>query len=317
MSATWSSRRASSTRTSTSTSRAAPSGKASTPRRARPRRAASRRSSTCRSTAFRRRRPSTALRAKMRGGAAAVSRRRRLLGRRRAGQRRRARRAGRRRRARLQVLPRAVGRRRVPGGDEADLRARAADSRAARRAAARARRARRARRFRAAQTRADQRSTRRSTPSYLATRPPEAEVEAIRLMVAARDGVRRARAHRPRVVGGSVSRRSRAAKAAALPITAETCPHYLTFAAEEIPDGATEFKCAPPIREARASRRAVARPRQRRARSDRDRPFAGAAGAEDARRRFHRAPGAGSRRWSCRSRHVSRLSCSLERAVQS
>jgi allantoinase len=35
-----------------------------------------------------------------------------------------------------------------------------------------------------------------------------------------------------------------------LPITVETCPHYLTFAAEEIPDGATEYKCAPPIREA-------------------------------------------------------------------
>jgi allantoinase len=32
-------------------------------------------------------------------------------------------------------------------------------------------------------------------------------------------------------------------------ITAETCPHYLVFCAEEIPDGATEFKCAPPIRE--------------------------------------------------------------------
>jgi allantoinase len=31
-------------------------------------------------------------------------------------------------------------------------------------------------------------------------------------------------------------------------ISGETCPHYLSFAAEEIPDGATEFKCAPPIR---------------------------------------------------------------------
>jgi allantoinase len=41
----------------------------------------------------------------------------------------------------------------------------------------------------------------------------------------------------------------RAAKAAGLKITAETCPHYLTFAAEDIPDGATEFKCCPPIRE--------------------------------------------------------------------
>jgi allantoinase len=34
-----------------------------------------------------------------------------------------------------------------------------------------------------------------------------------------------------------------------LPLTVETCPHYLTFAAEEIPEGATEYKCAPPIRE--------------------------------------------------------------------
>ncbi len=34
------------------------------------------------------------------------------------------------------------------------------------------------------------------------------------------------------------------------PVTAETCPHYLTFTAEEIGDGATEFKCCPPIREA-------------------------------------------------------------------
>jgi allantoinase len=33
-------------------------------------------------------------------------------------------------------------------------------------------------------------------------------------------------------------------------ITAETCPHYLSFTAEEVPDGATQFKCCPPIREA-------------------------------------------------------------------
>jgi allantoinase len=42
----------------------------------------------------------------------------------------------------------------------------------------------------------------------------------------------------------------REAKAAGLQMTAETCPHYLFFASEEIPDGATEFKCCPPIREA-------------------------------------------------------------------
>ncbi|HZE72153.1 MAG TPA: allantoinase AllB [Pyrinomonadaceae bacterium] len=40
------------------------------------------------------------------------------------------------------------------------------------------------------------------------------------------------------------------AKSSGLPLTVETCPHYLCFAAEEIPDGATEFKCCPPIREA-------------------------------------------------------------------
>jgi allantoinase len=40
-----------------------------------------------------------------------------------------------------------------------------------------------------------------------------------------------------------------AAKAQGLPLTAETCPHYLHFAAERIPDGATEYKCAPPIRD--------------------------------------------------------------------
>jgi len=40
-----------------------------------------------------------------------------------------------------------------------------------------------------------------------------------------------------------------AAKAEGLPLTVETCPHYLLLAAESIPDGATAYKCAPPIRE--------------------------------------------------------------------
>jgi allantoinase len=35
-----------------------------------------------------------------------------------------------------------------------------------------------------------------------------------------------------------------------VPVTAETCPHYLTIAAEEVPDSATQYKCCPPIREA-------------------------------------------------------------------
>ena len=41
----------------------------------------------------------------------------------------------------------------------------------------------------------------------------------------------------------------RAAKAAGLPVSAETCPHYLTLRAEDVPDGATQFKCCPPIRD--------------------------------------------------------------------
>ena len=48
----------------------------------------------------------------------------------------------------------------------------------------------------------------------------------------------------------------RAARAEGLPLTAETCPHYLHFTAEAIPDGATPFKCAPPIRDA-ANREAL------------------------------------------------------------
>jgi allantoinase len=46
------------------------------------------------------------------------------------------------------------------------------------------------------------------------------------------------------------------ARAEGLPVTVETCPHYLHFVAEEIPAGATLFKCAPPIR-SRANREAL------------------------------------------------------------
>jgi allantoinase len=40
------------------------------------------------------------------------------------------------------------------------------------------------------------------------------------------------------------------ARAEGVRVTVETCPHYLTLAAEDVPDGATRFKCCPPIREA-------------------------------------------------------------------
>ena len=89
-----------------------------------------------------------------------------------------------------------------------------------------------------------------SYASYLATRPPEAEVEAIRMIARlAREFA--ARVHIVHVASADAADEVARAKADGVAITAETCPHYLTFAAEDIPDGATEFKCAPPIREAR------------------------------------------------------------------
>jgi allantoinase len=86
--------------------------------------------------------------------------------------------------------------------------------------------------------------------TYLTTRPPEAEVDAIRLMIrlAKEFGVR---THVVHLACAEAVDEIVRAKAVGAPVTAETCPHYLTFTAEEVPDGATEFKCAPPIREAR------------------------------------------------------------------
>ena len=84
--------------------------------------------------------------------------------------------------------------------------------------------------------------------TYLASRPPAAEAEAIALVLAL---VRRvpARVHIVHHSAASALPLLREARAAGLPVSAETCPHYLTFAAEDIADGATPFKCAPPIRE--------------------------------------------------------------------
>ena len=90
----------------------------------------------------------------------------------------------------------------------------------------------------------------RAYATWLASRPPAAEVDAIdRLVALARDTG--AHIHVVHLAAAEALPLLRAARAAGLPITAETCPHYLTFAAEEIPDGATRFKCAPPIRDRR------------------------------------------------------------------
>jgi len=92
-------------------------------------------------------------------------------------------------------------------------------------------------------------ATSRQYADWLASRPPEAEVEAVRLLVRLVDETGCA-VHVVHVSAHECLPVIAAAKAAGLPVTAETCPHYLTFAAEEIPASATLFKCAPPIREA-------------------------------------------------------------------
>jgi allantoinase len=84
--------------------------------------------------------------------------------------------------------------------------------------------------------------------TFLRSRPRESEDQAIAMMVR----LCRETDCRIHIVHHSSSDALpvlRAAKSEGLPITVETCPHYLTFTAEEIPDGATEFKCCPPVRE--------------------------------------------------------------------
>jgi allantoinase len=84
--------------------------------------------------------------------------------------------------------------------------------------------------------------------NYLDSRPREAENEAIALLIR---GCRAfgTRIHIVHLSSADAIPMIRQARSEGLPLTVETCPHYLTFAAEDIPRGATEFKCAPPIRE--------------------------------------------------------------------
>jgi allantoinase len=84
--------------------------------------------------------------------------------------------------------------------------------------------------------------------TWLSTRPPEAEEQAITVLIAlARET--NARVHVVHVAAAGAIPILRRARAEGLSLSAETCPHYLVFTAESIPDGATRFKCAPPIRE--------------------------------------------------------------------
>ncbi|CAN5163108.1 allantoinase AllB [soil metagenome] len=84
--------------------------------------------------------------------------------------------------------------------------------------------------------------------AFVASRPEAAEKTAIEHVI---DGLRAtgARAHILHLSSAGALPAIRAAKAEGLRLTVETCPHYLSFAAEQIPDGATQYKCCPPIRD--------------------------------------------------------------------
>ncbi len=85
--------------------------------------------------------------------------------------------------------------------------------------------------------------------NYLATRPAAAEAGAVRL-VAALTAQYDVATHIVHLSSEAGVEAVAAARAAGIAMTAETCPHYLTFADQDVPDGATAFKCAPPIRTA-------------------------------------------------------------------
>ena len=84
---------------------------------------------------------------------------------------------------------------------------------------------------------------------FLASRPREAENVAVAHVIdlARHTGCR---VHILHVSSAEALPLIAAAKDEGIRVTAETCPHYLYFADEEVPEGATQFKCCPPIREA-------------------------------------------------------------------
>ena len=90
---------------------------------------------------------------------------------------------------------------------------------------------------------------RRAYRTWLDSRPAAAEVAAIEMLLylAREYGTH---VHIVHVATGDAVPLLRRARGEGVPISAETCPHYLTFSADDIADGDTRFKCAPPIREA-------------------------------------------------------------------
>jgi allantoinase len=90
----------------------------------------------------------------------------------------------------------------------------------------------------------------RTYRQYLASRPQMAESDAIAILVGLAEEFQTPIHVVHLSSAGAALTLLEKARRRGLPITVETCAHYLCFAAEEIPDGATEYKCAPPIRNA-------------------------------------------------------------------
>jgi allantoinase len=84
--------------------------------------------------------------------------------------------------------------------------------------------------------------------TFMASRPPKAERRAIEHVVRAASASG-GRAHIVHLAAAECAALLAGAAGAGIRLTAETCPHYLYFAAEQVPAGATEFKCCPPIRD--------------------------------------------------------------------
>jgi allantoinase len=85
------------------------------------------------------------------------------------------------------------------------------------------------------------------SPRMLPARPPESECEAIAMMIRLAQDTG-ARVHIVHLGAIEALTLIEQAHAAGIPISVETCPHYVAFEPGEIPVGASEFKCAPPIR---------------------------------------------------------------------
>src|SRR5277367_3146162 len=83
--------------------------------------------------------------------------------------------------------------------------------------------------------------------TYLQSRPEEAELSAIRMLLSLCREYK-FRLHIVHLSASAALPELRAARSDGLPVTVETCPHYLHFTAEPIARRATLFKCAPPIR---------------------------------------------------------------------